>query len=126
MRGAWSVTAVLALGVAITMFQMGGMAAYFDGDTNFATDDALEDQGSALNPNEEGLSGSANEQEGSIVGVIIGGGQLVFGLLGTIILLPLDMHQLGFPWWVAYPVGLLLQIHAGISGIQFFTQRRLE
>jgi hypothetical protein len=36
------------------------------------------------------------------------------------------MAQLGFPWWIAYPVGLVLQIHAGIAGIQYFTQRRLS
>jgi hypothetical protein len=126
MRGAWSVTAVLALAAAITMFQASGVAAFFPDDGSYQTDDALEEQAGTLDPNREGISGTTNEQEGSIVGLIVGGSQLIFSFIGSVVLLPFDLHRLGLWWWAAYPIGLLLQIHGSIAGIQFVTQRVLD
>lgn len=125
---------VLALGGAITMYQMAGVGAALglSGDTDdFQSDDALANQSGQLDPNRNpggggGLSGSASEQEGSIVGLIVAGGQAIFTFLGAVILLPFEMNNLGFPWWFAYPAGLILQAHAGIAGIQFAVNRVLR
>jgi hypothetical protein len=129
MRGAWSISLVLALGAAITMWQMSGAAAALGlagtGD-DLQTDDALQEQSENLNPNRDGLTGSASQQEGSIVGLIVGGGQTIFTFLGAVVLLPAELNNLGAPWWLAYPAGLILQAHAGIAGIQFGINRVLR
>lgn len=128
MKGAWSVLLVVSLGAAITMFQMAGLPAILGlgttGDLN--SDDALKNSSDAVDPNDQGLEGAASQQEGSIVGLIIGGGQAIFTFLGAVVLLPFEMNKLGFPWWFAFPTGLVLQIHAGITGIQFGVNRVLR
>jgi len=128
MRGAWSVLLVVALGASITMFNMAGLPAILGLGTtdNLDSGGALQNQSDTLDPNDEGLEGAANEQEGSIVGLIIGGGQALFTFLGAVVLLPFEMQKLGFPGWFATPVGLVLQIHAGIAGIQFGVNRVLQ
>lgn len=128
MRGAWSVLLVVALGASITMFQMAGLPAILGLGTtdDLNSGDALQNSSDTLNPNEQGLEGAANEQEGSIVGLIIGGGQAIFTFLGVIALLPFEMNKLGFPWWFAFPIGLVLQLMAGITGIQFGVNRVLR
>jgi len=125
MRGAWSVLLVVSLGAAITMYQMAGLPALLGLGTtsDLESDEALENGSGTLDPNGQGLEGAANEQEGSIVGLIIGGGQAIFTFLGAVALLPFEMNKLGFPWWFALPIGLVLQIHAGITGIQFGVNR---
>jgi hypothetical protein len=126
MRGAWSISLVVALGAAITMWQMSGAAAALGlGGTGDAleTDDALQEQSERLDPNDRGLAGSATEQEGSIVGLIVGGGQVLFTFLGAVVLLPAELNNLGAPWWLAFPVGLVVQAHAGIAAIQFAINR---
>lgn len=129
MRGAFSVLLVLSLGAAITMYQMAGVGAALGlgGPDDYRTDDELQSQAGDLNPNgtngDPALEGSASQQEGSIVGLIINGASAVFTFLGAVILLPLEMNNLGFPWWFAFPVGLILQIHAGITGVQFTVNR---
>lgn len=128
MRGAFSITLVVSLAAAITMFQLTGLGAWFatcGGD--FGTDNALVDQAEGnLDPNDQGIEGSVSEQEGSIVGLIIGGTQTVFTFLGTVALLPAELNNLCAPWWLAYPIGLVLQVHASITGIQFAVNRVLE
>lgn len=125
MRGAWSVLLVVALGASITMYQMAGVGAILGLGTtgDLQSDDALANSSDNLNPNDQGLSGAADEQEGSIVGLIIGGGQAIFTFVGAVVLLPFEMNKLGFPWWFALPVGLVLQVMAGITGIQFAVNR---
>jgi hypothetical protein len=91
--------------------------------SDLAADDALQNSSSTLDPNEQGVEGAANLQEGSIVGLIIGGGRAIFTFLGVIALLPFEMNKLGFPWWFAFPIGLVLQIMAGVTGIQFAVNR---
>jgi hypothetical protein len=128
MRGAWSVLVVVCLGAAITMYQMAGIGAVLGlaGTSDLQSDDTLQNSSGNLDPNDEGLTGAADEQEGSIVGLIIGGGQAIFTFLGAVVLLPFEMHSLGFPWWFSFPIGLVLQIHAGIAGIQFGVNRVLR
>lgn len=119
---------VISLGASITMFQMAGLPAILGLGTtsDLNSDKALQNSSQNLDPNDQGLEGAASQQEGSIVGLIIGGGQALFTFLGAVVLLPFEMNKLGFPWWFAFPTGLVLQIHAGISGIQFAVNRVLQ
>ena len=127
MRGAFAVALVISLAAAITAFQMSGAAAVFPtcgGD--FSTDDALVEQTDGnLDPNDQGITGSASEQEGSIVGLIVSGTQAIFTFVGTVVLLPAELNNLCMPWWLAYPVGLVLQVVATITAIQFAVNRVL-
>lgn len=128
MRGAWSVLLVISLGAAITMFQMAGLPAILGLGTtgDLQSDEALQNSSDNLDPNEQGLEGAASQQEGSIVGLIVGGGRAIFTFVGAVVLLPFEMARLGFPWWFAFPAGLVLQIHASIAGIQFGVNRVLR
>jgi hypothetical protein len=125
---------VIALAVAATML---GMSGYTDaiGVTSDPTDglgapDALEEQtnGSAYQPDGDGgFEGSAEGgDESDIVGFIISGSRTVANFVGFVVLLPLELNDLGFPWWFAYPLGLASQLMATLTVAQFASNRRVR
>ena len=67
-----------------------------------------------------GLSADvAGDNEPTLVGVAISGGQFAASLVGAVALLPVTLMRLGFPSYFAVPVGGVAQIIAFIGLIQF-------
>lgn len=73
-----------------------------------------------------GLSADVSgDNEPSIVGVAISGGQFVAQLVGAVALLPVTLTRLGFPYYFSVPVGGAAQVIAFIGLAQFVTGREL-
>ena len=67
----------------------------------------------------------AGDNEPTIVGVAISGGEFVATIVGAVALLPLTLIRLGFPSYFAVPVGGGAQAIATIGLFQFVTGREL-
>lgn len=67
----------------------------------------------------------AGDNEPTVVGVIISGGQFIVQLVGAVALFPIILSGLGFPWYWAYPVGGIAQVIAVIGLIQFLGRTEL-
>jgi len=69
---------------------------------------------------EGGLSADiGTDNEPTLVGVAISGGQFLTSLVGAVALLPVTLTRLGFPSYFAIPVGGIAQIIAFIGLVQF-------
>lgn len=123
MKGTYPVMLVLALGIASMMWGMSGIGAVYGGpQDDLQTGEAVEN--TANESSVEGYDADAGpNQGGNIVGLIFDGIGRIVSVAGMVVLLPLEIHNLGFPWWFAVPVGMLAQTIAGISIIEFATQR---
>jgi hypothetical protein len=121
MRTIAAVFAVLCLLTAALSMQLAGVfsiVGHAPGE-NFQTQD-LEGQAedSAVNSS-DGFSGGASASgDGDIIGLIISGGQTFSEIATFIVLFPLQLQQMGAPYWAAYPIGLLLQIVVSVGLIQ--------
>lgn len=73
------------------------------------------------------FSGDVGQNDGdeSIIGFIINGGSAVLDAMVFVATLPIQLNQLGLPWYAAYPAGGFLEIVGGIGFIQFLTGREL-
>ena len=67
----------------------------------------------------------AGDNEPTIVGVAISGGEFVATIVGAVALLPLTLVRLGFPNYFAVPVGAFAQGIGTIGLFQFVTGREL-
>jgi hypothetical protein len=73
----------------------------------------------------EGVEGDAsNAGDGDIIGLIIDSGQAVARIAGMVVLLPLELQDLGFPSWFAVPLGLSVQTIVGVGVFQFISGRQ--
>lgn len=126
MRTTFPVVLVLAMAVAAAFFGGSGFNALVQGDQNTG---ALEDEvvsaanDSAVKENEGLSAGRAGGGSDDIVGLIVSGGQSIFGFAGMIALLPLSLQNLGFPPWFALPIGSVFYILVTVGVIQFVTGR---
>jgi len=123
---------VLAFGVAFALMAGSGIgAAVFGaspGDAETArTIDEVSSEASVDEDSETGgLSADvAGDNEPTVVGVALSGGQFVAQLVGAVALLPVTLTRLGFPSYFAVPVGGVAQIIAFIGLFQFVTGREL-
>lgn len=121
---------VVSLGVAVLMVTGAGYPAAV-GQPGAADDlrsgDELGRQAnnsSVGGPAFEGAADSADE--GDVLAFVINGGKSIARTFGFILLLPLELRRMGFPWWFAAPLGLAAQIVAGIGIVQFASNRRLR
>lgn len=116
---------VLCFGIAFSMLGGSGIgAAVFgeapgDHETTRAIDQISED--AAVDEDDDsGLSAEvAGDSEPTLVGVAISGGQFAVQLVASVALLPLTLMQLGFPSYMAVPLGGVAQIVALIGLVQF-------
>jgi len=117
---------VLAFGVAFSLLAGSGIGAAIFGENpeEAETVGTLEDITSDAEVDEDkeggGLSADvAGDNEPTLVGVAISGGQFAAQLVGAVALLPLTLTRLGFPYYFSVAVGGLAQIVAFIGLIQF-------
>jgi len=117
---------VLAFGVAFALLAGSGIgAAVFgaspgDADTARTLEDISTDASVDTDAEGGGLSADvAGDNEPTLVGVAISGGQFAAQLVGAVALIPVTLIRLGFPRYFAVPVGGVLQVIAFIGLVQF-------
>lgn len=128
MRTLYPVLLVIALGIAVTTVNMSGFAAVIQNDPTqgMESGETLEQQvnDSALKEDKPFEGPAGQSDDGDIIGIIIQGSRAILDFGGAVVLLPLELRDLGAPWYAAYPAGLGLQAIAAIGLIQFWTGRR--
>jgi len=117
---------VLAFGVAFALLTGSGIGAAVFGESPADAETArtLEDISDSASVDTDREGGGleadvAGDNEPTLVGVAISGGQFSAQLVGAVALLPVTMIRLGFPSYFAVPVGGVLQIIAFIGLVQF-------
>jgi len=122
---------VLAFGVLFAFAAGSGVGATIfgaspgDAETS-RTLDEIGDEASVDSDEGGGISADvAGDNEPTIVGVAISGGEFVSTLVGAVALLPLTLTRIGFPYWFAVPIGAGAQTIATIGLFQFVTGREL-
>jgi len=119
---------VLCFGLAFALVAGSGLGAAVFGESpgDAETSRTLEDIQSEASVDEDakneegGLSADiGTDNEPTLVGVAISGGQFLTSLVGAVALLPVTLMRLGFPNYFAVPVGGIAQILAFIGLVQF-------
>lgn len=117
---------MLSFGVAFAIAAGGGMGpAVFgesatDAPTTKTVGDVADDADIASDSDGEGLSADvAGDNEPTLVGVAISGGQFVAQLVAMVTIFPYTLIRLGFPAYFAVPIGSVAQIIVFIGLIQF-------
>jgi len=119
-----------ALAAAVLMFQMSGIGPALTNGTGPADDlesgDKFEKEVAENSSSSAGFSGDVNQNSDSLVGLALGGIDAIFGWVSVLVLLPLELNRLGFPYWAAYPLGILSQAVISIGLVQFASGRNLR
>lgn len=119
---------VLCFGLAFALVAGSGLGAAVFGESpgDAETSRTLEDIQSEASVDEDaknsdgGLSADiGTDNEPTLVGVAISGGQFLTSLVGAVALLPVTLLRLGFPSYFAVPAGGIAQILAFIGLVQF-------
>jgi hypothetical protein len=125
MRTTLPLVIVLAMMITAGFFAGSGFNGLVDGEANIDPVETEVEQRA-----EESATGSGNftasrsgGDDGSIVGLVVGGAEDLFEFTALIALLPITLQQLGFPDWFAFPIGAVLQIIVSIGVLQFVTGR---
>jgi hypothetical protein len=126
MRSKTIIGVVLAFGVAFSLLAGSGIgAAVFgqspaDAETARTLDDVANQSDIDADSDQGGLSADvAGDNEPTLVGVAISGGQFAASLVGAVALLPITLMRLGFPAYFAVPIGGVAQVIAFIGLVQF-------
>jgi|APHM01.1.fsa_nt_gi hypothetical protein len=124
-RTLFPIVAVLALGVALLMMQGSGFNALITGSQDPGPlGDAIGNQADSSPANEGSLNATRSAAgEGSIAGLILGGGETALDVVGLLALLPVTLERLGFPTWFALPLGSIVYIISGLGIAQFVSGR---
>jgi len=127
------VTLVLCFGIAFTMIAGSGVGASVFGESGTDTGNAetLEQIGEEAQPDADRedsafSSDVRGDNEPTLVGFAISGGQFIVQLVASVALLPATLMRLGFPNYFAVPVGLAAQTVAAVGLFQFVTGRVYE
>lgn len=114
---------VLAFGVAFALMSGSGIGQAVFGETpgDAESTSTLEDIGEDASTQDEGgvSADVAGDNEPTLVGFAISGGQFIIQTIVAVALLPITLTRLGFPSYFATPVGLLAQTVATIGFYQF-------
>jgi len=117
---------VLCFGLAFSLLAGSGIgAAIFgaapgDAETSRTVGDIANDSEVDSDNDEGGLAADVSgDNEPTLVGVAISGGQFAAQLVASVALLPVTLLRLGFPAYFAVPVGGIAQIVAFIGLVQF-------
>ena len=122
---------VLAFGVMFSLLSGSGVGAEIFGQSpgDAETSRTLDEIGEEASLDESeggGISADvAGDNEPTVVGVALSGGEFAATLVGAVALLPLTLTRLGFPYWFGVPVGAAAQAIATIGLFQFVTGREL-
>jgi len=126
MRTLYPLVVVAALAMAVMAVSLSGFGA-----VSGVSTDGLQSDG-ALNESvnnrgvEDGLSGGVSNNEDGLIGLTLSGGKAVQEVATLVVLLPVELRNLGLPAAFAYPVGVSAQLVTGIGVIQFITGRRWD
>lgn len=126
MRSLFALMMILSLATAGLVFELSNFDDAVSGPNPGESLDSTDELQQQANESQvqQGFNGSAKgADEGDIVGVILRGVDAIFKYAGMIVLLPLELNSMGFPWYLAYPGGLFLQVVASIGLVQFATNR---
>lgn len=117
---------VLSLGVAFALLAGSGIGASVfganPGDAESVS--TLEDIGEDADVGGEGEGGGVNadvagDNEPTLVGFALSGGQFIVQMVGAVGLLPITLTRLGLPNYAAVPMGLTAQAIATVGLFQF-------
>lgn len=127
MRSTYPLAAVFALGLAVAFFAGSGFNGLVVGEQETSVYDTINDQENKSSAAQGNFSASrSGDDEGSIVGFVVGGARSIVKFATLVGLLPLTLVDIGFPKWFAYPVGTITNILLSIGLIQFVTGRILK
>lgn len=128
MRTKGVIGVVLAFGLAFSLLAGSGIGAAIFGqspgeaESSGTLGDLIDE--SDMDEDGGGLDGDVGgDNEPTVTGIIISGGQFAAQLVGAVALLPVTLMRLGFPAYFAVPVGGIAQIIALIGLIQFIGGR---
>ena len=124
MRTTPVIALVLAFGVAFALMSGSGIGQAVFGENPGEAESAstLEDisEDVSVQEDEGGVSADvAGDNEPTLVGFAISGGQFILQTVAAVALLPITLTRLGFPSYFAIPMGGLAQIIATIGLYQF-------
>lgn len=127
MRGIAGVMIVVAIGIASMMLGMSGFGTAWGAPDTGGSPAAAEvnDSASEVGPQGQPISGPVSTGDSSVVGLIVSGGQAFISFLGSVAVFPIVLIDLGFPPYMAVPGGILAQLLAGISIIEWYSNREL-
>lgn len=125
MRTIAPVLVVFSIGAALLMVNMAGFGAAWGGQApqSEVAQDELMNASNSSNPNDKPIQGPVSSGESSLTGIIVDGFSSIFDFASAVVALPATLMDLGFPGWLARPIGRFAQLIAGIGGIQFATGR---
>jgi len=126
MKTIYPLVLVIAMAVAGMLLTIAG-----PGGQSFSDGIGHEDSNTQLttefNETSESSSVGTNSMPtGGVTGMIflvINAAQQLFTMVMMVVLLPIQLRELGFPRMFAYPVGLAIQIVASIGVVQFLSGR---
>jgi hypothetical protein len=119
---------VLAIAAAAMMFSMSGYGVLYQNNPA----DGLGPMQSSLNETasnesvENGVEGQISGEDPSLVSMTVNGASSLGSVLAFIALMPVALQNLGFPFWFAYPVGLVVQLFGFIALSQVVIGRILR
>lgn len=121
----------LSLGVGVLIFQFSGAGAVLTHSTDrgFQSGEVLNVSAENADVGNESAYGGQvrGDSDSDIVGVILGSVPRMLGLLAVPGILGSEIQTLTpSPWWVAHPVGLLMNIMMYIGGFQIISGRIYE
>lgn len=128
MKAKFPLIFIICLSVAGMMWGLSGVGDVFvsDPSEDLNSPDEFNDtvENSSL---EDGMEGSsAGSGDGDIIGLILNGGQSIIGILRLVLLLPLELQNMGFPRWFAWPIGLMAELITIIGLFQLMMGRQYE
>jgi hypothetical protein len=126
MRTKFPLAVILALAVAFLFFTGSGFNSLVNGETSSGVDERFVERANDSSVNESLEGSRSGTDDGSIVGLVIGGADDLGGILGLASAIPSTLAALGFPTWFADPIGYLAEIIISIGLIQFVTGRIYE
>mgnify|MGYP000217450395 CR=1 FL=1 len=117
---------ILSFGVAFALLAGSGIgpAVFGENPEDDPTKRTLENVGEDAEVGDEGDGSGVSadvggDNEPTLVGFAISGGQFIVSLVGAVALFPLTMSRLLLPSYFAAPVGFIMQIIATVGLFQF-------
>jgi hypothetical protein len=132
MRTAPILLFVVAFATGVLIFQLAGVADVFsagdptdDLESGERFEEQASDQGLEQGEDDEGFTASVmSAADDTLAGFIIKAVSIAFGFMRLVVLLPVELQNLGAPRWAAYPLGLFAQTF-GLFGLAQFMSGRV-
>jgi hypothetical protein len=113
---------VLSFVVALAVLSGSGATAYIGG--SIGGQDARTDAQELAD--EKNVTGQAAANEGSIVGLVVGGARDLADVVALAVYFPSTLKAIGLPNWLADPLGIVANIVAFVGILQFISGRIYE